>query len=253
MLAIERRRSILELIHLRGGISTTELAERTRTSPVTVRRDIRALEREGLILRTRGGAISTTHSTAYEPLYNVKIRLREAEKERIGRAAAAVIAEGDSVIFDSGSTTRSVARFARRLRMSAVALDLPTGLELADSSTVDVLIVGGHVRTELYAIVGAFAEDMLRQIHVNKLFLGADSVDLLGGVTNASPVEVPVKRLAIAAAEDVILVADSSKFGRMSLVNVCELRQVHHVVTDDGLDRETQTAIRDLGIALTLA
>jgi DeoR family fructose operon transcriptional repressor len=253
MLAIERRRSIVELVHLKGGVSTTELADRIGISLATVRRDIRALERHGLIVRTRGGAISTTHSTAYEPLYNVKIRLREPEKERIGRASAALIAEGDSVIFDSGSTTRSVARFAKRLRVSAVALDLPTGLELADSPTVDVLIVGGHVRTELYAIVGTFAEDMLRQVHVNKLFLGADSVDLAGGVTNASPTEVPVKRLAIAAAEEVILVADSSKFGRMSLVNVCDLRRVHHIVTDEGLDSEMQAAIRDLGIMLTLA
>lgn len=253
MLAVERRRSIVELVHLKGGVSTTELAERIGISLATVRRDIRALERNSLIVRTRGGAVSTTHSTAYEPLYNVKIRLREAEKEHIGRAAAALIAEGDSVIFDSGSTTRSVARSAKRLRMSAVALDLPTGLELADSPTVDVLIVGGHVRTELYAIVGAFAEEMLRQIHVNRLFLGADSVDLAGGVTNASPTEVPVKRLAIAAAHEVILVADSSKFGRMSLVKVCDIQHVHHIVTDAGLDDVMQAAVRDLGIRLTLA
>ena len=253
MLAIERRRSILDLLRTRGGISTSELAERIGTSLATARRDIRTLERNGLLVRTRGGAVSSAQGTAYEPLYGVKIRLRDAEKDRIGRAAAAMIAEGESVIFDSGSTSRRVAHHARRHRMSAVALDVPAALELAEAPAVDVLVVGGHVRTELFSIVGPFAEEMLRQIHVNRLILGADSVDLLGGVTNASPTEVPIKRLAIAAAEVVVLVADSSKFGRISLVKVCDLRQVHHVVTDAGLPSESRQTLEDLGIRVTLA
>jgi DeoR/GlpR family transcriptional regulator of sugar metabolism len=197
--------------------------------------------------------MSITHSTAYEPQYNVKVRLRQEAKERIGRAAAALIAEGDTVIFDSGSTARSVARFARARRITAVALDLPTALDLADSPTVDVLVVGGQVRRELYAVVGPFAEEVLRQLHVNRLFLGADSIDLRQGIGNASPAEVPIKRLAIAAAEEVILVADSSKFGRVSLVHVCDLRQVHHVVTDAELAPEWQQALPEMGIRLTLA
>jgi DeoR/GlpR family transcriptional regulator of sugar metabolism len=183
----------------------------------------------------------------------LKIRIHQEEMERIGRAAAALIAEGDSVIFDSGSTARSVARFAKGRRVTAIALDLPIALDLAESPSVDVLILGGQVRTGLYAVVGPFAEEMLRQIHVNRFFLGADSVDLGQGVANASPSEVPIKRLAMKAAESVILVADSSKFGKISLIQVCDLTQIHHIVTDSGLPQRFQEAIRDLGIKLTLA
>jgi DeoR/GlpR family transcriptional regulator of sugar metabolism len=179
--------------------------------------------------------------------------MHQEEKERIGRTAEALIAEGDSVIFDSGSTARSVARFAKGRRITAIALDLPVALDLADSPTVDVLMLGGQVRTGFYAAVGPFAEEMLRQIHVNRFFLGADSVDLTQGVANASPSEVPIKRLAMRAAEEVILVADSSKFGKISLVQVCDLRQIHHIVTDSGLPQEWQNAIRDMEVRLTLA
>jgi DeoR family fructose operon transcriptional repressor len=253
MFAPDRRKAILDLIQLNGGSTTLQLAERTGASLPTVRRDLRILQKQGLIVRTRGGAMTITHSTAYEPQYHVKVRLRQEAKEAIGRAAASLIAEGDTVIFDSGSTARSVARFARGRRMTAVALDLPIALDLADSPTVDVLVVGGQVRRELYAVVGPFAEEMLRQLHVNRLFLGADSVDLQQGIGNASPAEVPIKRLAIAAAGEVILVADSTKFGRVSLVHVCDLRKIHHVVTDAELDPGWQQALREMGIRLTLA
>jgi len=253
MLIAERRKQILDLVTASGGVKTTSLAEHLGVSLATVRRDLEALEREGFIVRTHGGAVSLAHSTAFEPKYRLKLRLRQEEKERIGRAAASLIREGDAVIFDSGSTALYVARNARGKRISAVTLDLPVAMELADDPTTDVLVVGGKVRTGLYAVVGPFAEEMLRQIHVNRFFLAADAVHLEEGITNATAAEVPVKRLAIRAAQEVILVADSSKFGRLNLVKVCDLGQVHRVVTDSNLPADQRKGLEELGIEVILA
>lgn len=252
MLPPERRRRILDLVNRDGGVTTTALAELLHTSLPTVRRDLELLGRQGLIIRTHGGALSHSRSTAYEPPYRQKVHLRAEAKERIGRAAAALIKERDTVIFDSGSTCFQVARQAHGRPFTAVALDLPLALELADDPKVEVLVVGGKARTGLYSLVGPMAEGMLAQLHVNRFFLGADAVHSAHGVTNATAAEVPAKRLAIRAAQEVILVADSSKFQALALIEVCRLDEIHHVITDRDLAPEVARAIRRKHIRLTL-
>ena len=251
MLTAERRKRILDLVNLDGGVRTTALAEATRASLPTVRRDLEFLGRQGLVIRTHGGAVAHSRSTTYEPPYRQKIHLAAEEKERIGKAAAALIAEGDCVILDSGSTCMQIARHAHGKTFTAVVLDLPIAMELADDPRVDVLVVGGKARTGLYCMVGPLTEDTLEQLHVNRLFLGADGIHVSYGVTNATAAEVPVKRAAIRAAQEVVLVADSSKFQRQVLMQVCSLDAVHHIVTDRGLPAKVLRALRRRSIRVT--
>jgi DeoR family transcriptional regulator, fructose operon transcriptional repressor len=251
MLAAERRKRILDLVNQDGGVRTTALAEVMRASLPTVRRDLEFLGRQGLVIRTHGGAVAHSRSTAYEPPYQQKVHLAAEAKERIGKAAASLIAEGDSVILDSGSTCLQVARHAHGKVFTAVVLDLPIALELADDPRVDVLVVGGKARTGLHCMVGPLAEETLGQFHVNRLFLGADGIHVTHGVTNATAAEVPVKRAAIRAAQEVVLVADSSKFQRQVLMRVCPLDAVHHIVTDRGLSAAVLRALRRRSIRVT--
>jgi DeoR/GlpR family transcriptional regulator of sugar metabolism len=252
MLLAERQKRILDLINRNGGVSTNTLADTFRASLPTVRRDLEILSRQGLIVRTHGGAVSHAHSPGQEPLYRQKVQLRAEEKERIGRAAATLITEQDTIIFDSGSTTFQVARSAHGKVFTAVTLDLPMALELADDSKIEVLVAGGKARTGLYSLVGPLAESMLGQLHVHRFFLGADAVDLAHGVTNATAAEVPVKRMAIQAAQEVILVADSSKFQTRTLMDVCRLEDIQHIITDRGLAPEIVRALRRKHIRLTI-
>jgi DeoR/GlpR family transcriptional regulator of sugar metabolism len=180
------------------------------------------------------------------------VHLRAEEKERIGRAGATLIAEGDTVILDSGSTCLQIARHAHGKSFTTVALDLPVAMELADDPKVEVLVTGGKARTGLYSLVGPVAEAMLGQLHVNRFFLGADAVHTVHGVTNATAAEVPVKRLGVRAAREVVLVADSSKFQSLALMEVCRLDQIHHIISDRSLSPAAAQAIRRKHIRLTL-
>jgi DeoR/GlpR family transcriptional regulator of sugar metabolism len=252
VLAAARRKHILDMVNSDGGVRTTALPAMLNTSLPTIRRDLEILHRQGLLIRTHGGAVSHSRSTTFEPPYRQKVHLQAEEKDRIGKAAAALIAEGDSVIFDSGSTCLQIARHAHGKPFTAIALDLPVAVELADDPKIDLLVVGGKVRTGLYSFVGPLTEELLTQFHVNRFFLAVDGVHLSHGITNATAAEVPVKRAAIRAAQEVILVTDSSKFQRQALMRVCSLEAVHQVITTRAVPAEVPRALRRRSVRVLL-
>jgi DeoR/GlpR family transcriptional regulator of sugar metabolism len=247
-----RHKRLLDLVNREGAVSTAGLGRLLRVSLATIRRDLELLGRRGAIVRTHGGAVSHARSTAYEPPYRQKVHVRAEEKERIGRAAADLIVAGEAVILDSGSTCLQIARYAHGKSFTAVTLDLPAAMELADDPKVELLVVGGKARTGLYSLVGPLAEQIIGQLHVNRFFLGADAVHAVHGVTNATAAEVPVKRLSLRAAREAVLVADSSKFQSVALIEVCRLKEIHRIVTDRALPSEVARAIRRQGVRLTL-
>ncbi|MDI6771575.1 MAG: DeoR/GlpR transcriptional regulator, partial [bacterium] len=154
-------------------------------------------------------------------------------KERIAKGAARLVSPGTTIILDSGSTTLALARLLAGQRITVIALDLPAAQAAAAGQT-EVLLVGGRVRNGLYSLVGPWAEDTMRGLHGDLFFLGADAVDN-DEVTNSAVDEAAVKRLAIRAAREVILLADHSKFGRKALAQVCRLDELSAVVTDRGI------------------
>jgi len=248
----KRRKCILDLVGQDAGVTTGDLAHRFGVSPSTIRRDLEYLETRGLLLKTHGGALPRSFSTSHEDPYRLKSQLQTAEKAVIG-AAAACIVEGDTVVIDSGTTALEVARHARNTRFSAVALDLPVAMELAENPLVDLIVLGGNVRTGFFSIVGSLAAEMLGKLHVNKFFLGADAIHLEHGITNATVAEAPLKQLALRMARETILVSDSTKFGKISLMHVCDLREVHKIVTDTHLSPQTLSQLRELGVEVVLA
>lgn len=229
-LPIERRQRILHLLETRGGLRTAELQRAVGASMATIRRDLNDLAAQNLIERTHGGALPRARGTAHEPPFSVKSALMREEKERIAKAAARLVSPGSTIILDSGSTVLALARELAGQRITVIALDLPAAQAAAVGQT-EVLQVGGRVRNGLYSLVGPWAEDTLRGLHGDLFFLGADAVDD-DEVTNSTVDEAAVKRLAIGAAREVILLADHSKFGRRALAQVCRLDELSAVVTD---------------------
>lgn len=249
MLAEDRHNKILSMVRATGAMRTVDLAAELRVSEATVRRDLDHLADRELLQRTHGGAVPVGQSTAYEPLYSTKARKQAQAKRRIGEAAAARIKDQDTIILDSGTTALSVARACHGKRISLLALDIKVAVELADIEGITVHLVGGQLRRGFYSLVGPHAEQVLKQFHVNLFFLGADAVSLAGGVTNATTEEVNVKRLAIAAADQTVLVADATKFGHDAMFTVCPLGQVDHIITDDALAASERVRLDEAGIS----
>jgi DeoR/GlpR family transcriptional regulator of sugar metabolism len=247
MLASMRQERIRQLVEERGGVRVADVAVELGVSDMTVRRDIAALARRGLVARVHGGATATDGRSAEEPGFAVKSTLQLPEKAAIAAAAIALISPGDSVAISAGTTTHAVARCLRdHADLTVVTNSLPVAQELHDGSRVDrtVLLTGG-VRTPSDALVGPVAVAALHRLHVDWLFLGVHGIDERCGLTTPNLVEADTDRALVAAARRVVVVADSSKWGVVGLATIVDLEEVDVLVTDDGLPEDARKVVQD--------
>lgn len=245
---------LLDLLTMAGSGNVEELADQLDVSHATIRRDLHVLAQAGHVLRTHGGAVLPHASAAFEPLHQEKRSVRANAKAAIARVAARVVQDGDVVVLDSGSTTLALAVELRPKReLTVITSDLKVALDLATMSAHEVIVTGGRVRAQLFSLIGPLAEAGLRQLHADHAFLGADAIDLERGVTNANIDEAAVKRRALASCRRATLLADHSKFDRVSLAHVCPLGDFDSIITDDGIDRECYDRYQRAGVPITLA
>lgn len=253
MLPDQRRKKLLEVLGLAGAADVAHLSGALDVSSATVRRDLQYLEEQGYLRRTHGGAVLPFESTAFYPHHENKLQQNQAEKLAIARAAAGRVVDGDVVVLDSGTTTLLLARELRAKHdLTVVTSDLKIALELTDVPGFEVICVGGTVRPRSYNTLGPFAEQTLRELHANHAFLGADGIDLVAGVTNATVTEVPVKRLMMRCGLVVTVIADHAKFGRVGLAKVAGLSDVDEILTGPGLAPELVRRYRAAGARLTV-
>jgi DeoR family transcriptional regulator of aga operon len=254
LLVEERRRRILDLIHTRERLTVDELVRQFGVSAVTVRGDLDALATSGEIVRSHGGAIKVRDAFPDLPL-NVKETLHHAEKVRIGYAAAQLIREDEIVILDSGTTTAEIARQVKFLKLKSLTVvtnALNVGLELANLPHVRIVMVGGLLRHTSSSTVGPHAEQTLRGLNADRLFLGVDALDPDIGVSTPDLLEAQVNRLMIKVSREVTAVADSSKFLRRSLSIIAEMSAIHRVITDDNADPRIVEQFRARNIEVLL-
>jgi DeoR family fructose operon transcriptional repressor len=245
----ERKQRILAALHQKPTVRVNELGRALRVSTASIRRDLADLERVGLLKRAHGGAISARLATP-EPSLAEKVDQYQTEKTAIARLAAALVQRGDTIFLDAGSTTRQIAHELRHHQgVTVVTNALNIAWELA-SSELELVVVGGQVRRGILSHVGPLAEQTIAAVHVDKLFLGANAVDIEKGITTPNLTEAQTKRVMVEHASEVILVADHSKFGRVTFSRICGLDRVHHVITDDRLPAHTADALTSLGIKL---
>lgn len=251
VLAPERRRVIADLIRDRGSVHAAELAQLFGVTGETIRRDLTALADLGVLERAHGGALAAVDG---ETTFSQRLTVRQAEKNAIAREAATLVRDGSRIILDSGTTTAGLARLLRDKRNLLVVTNAVTNAwELMKFREVTVILTGGIVRRSTFGAVGDLAVDALRQLHVDQTFLAINGVSAARGLTYPSFKEVAVKRAMIAAASEVILLADSSKIGLESLVQVAPITAVHRIITAGDIDPDEARRIRDAGVDLIVA
>ncbi len=246
MLARQRQERILEEVRVRGGARVSDLVDLLDVSDMTVRRDIAALARRGLVARVHGGATAVTGRSAEEPGFEAKFSLQTTQKEAIAREAAALVGPGASVAVSAGTTTYAVALELREIPdLTVVTNSIPVAdlLHSQHRDDLNVLLTGG-TRTPSDALVGPLGVSALRTLHVDWLFLGVHGVDERAGLTTPNLVEAETNRALIAAARRVVVTADSSKWGVVGLSSMARLDEVDVLVTDDGLDGDVARVVR---------
>jgi DeoR/GlpR family transcriptional regulator of sugar metabolism len=249
MFPAKRQKKVLEYINEQGSANIEELLNLVKVSQSTIRRDLKKLAQKGLINRTHGGAVKKTSSTSFEMRPKEKRFKQLKEKRYIAKIAANYILAGESIILDAGSTNYAIAQeLADKKNITVITFDLRIALE-TELSHESVLVVPGGIRREDYeVVVGSNVENFIRDLSVDKAFLGADAVDIEHGITNATFSEVTIKQQIIESAKETFLVADHTKFGRTSLVNVADLRQVEYLITDNKIKQKTVNKLEKLGI-----
>jgi DeoR family transcriptional regulator of aga operon len=252
MLNLERHNKILELIDEFGKVQVNELSRLFKASEVTIRNDLKDLHKRGLIRRAHGGAVRM-ETVNVDASLQVKASLQADEKQRIGAAAAALIKDGDTIILDSGTTTQQIAKqIKNRKDLTVITNGINIAMELLGTKDIRLIMLGGMVRQNSYSAVGHFAEDMLRQLSADKLFLAVDAFDLNFGLSTPNPEESKVNQGMVEIATETILVADSSKAGKRSLSRIVTLAAIDTIITDKLLPAETQAELRSRDIELIL-
>lgn len=245
MLAERRHGLILDALRADGPATVTALAQRLGASEATVRRDLSQLDDEGLLRRVYGGAAPIDGRD--DPFVDVA-EVRVAEKDAIASRCAELVHDGETVLLDIGTTAHRVARQLRGRSLTVVTSNLAVYEELADDTSIELVLLGGMLRREYRSLVGFLTEDNLRQVHADRLFLGTSGVRPGGQVMDTTVVEVPVKRAMIAASDQVVLVADADKFPGTGMARVCGPEELDVVVTNAGADAVTTAAFREVGV-----
>lgn len=252
MLNEERRRAIVESLNRDGRVLVGDLARQFQTSQVTIRNDLEVLHAHGFLHRTHGGALPSRDSAVLDPSLREKEKVHWREKLRIAEAAAALVEEGQVVILDSGTTTTAIARALRSFHdLTIITNAVNIASELAGTD-LEVILTGGTLRKNSFSLVGPVAEDTLRRLHADILFLGVDGFDVHYGLSTPNLLEAKVNRIMVEISNKVVLACDSSKFGRRSLSQISPTSAIDHVITDREVPRSHLKTLKQSKIEVTL-
>ena len=248
----ERRRDIVDFVNQNGRALVRELAKRFGTAEITIRRDLEMLHDRGLIYRTHGGALPIRAGSESDRDLTERELQHPREKQKIAAAAARMVKEGQSIILDSGSTTTAIARSLRDFKnLTVITNAINIAGEMAGSS-VEVILTGGMLRKNSFSLVGPIAEETLRHLKADMLFLGVDGFDTKSGLSTPNLLEAQLNRLMVSTAARVIAVCDSSKFGRSSLSSIVPITSIHGVITDKQIPKADLRALKKTGLEVTL-
>jgi DeoR/GlpR family transcriptional regulator of sugar metabolism len=222
---------------VRGGtqIPIRQLATDLGCSEMTIRRDLDALARAGVLHRVHGSAVGVS-LRADEVPYAVRVFEAAAAKERIGRAVADLIADGETVALDSGTTAAAVAHALHGRSITILPLGLRTLVDLADDERIHLIAPGGDIRHGELVVTGDLAEVAFERLHFDTFVLGCCGIDAQNGVTTHVPADARIKRAAVASARRTIAIADATKLGAVAFGHVCSLSAIERLVTDAGTE-----------------
>ncbi|MFJ2955205.1 DeoR/GlpR family DNA-binding transcription regulator [Streptomyces sp. NPDC087270] len=249
MASSERHRQIVEAVRAEGRLGVAELAALTGASEMTVRRDLEILAGQGVLERYRGGARSLL-LRGEEPPFALRETESRAVKQRIAAEVAALVADGETVVLDSGTTCLEVARVLQQRRLTVMPLSLHAANALTGAARLRLIIPGGEPRPGELALTGPLTESALAALRFDTAVLGCCGLSAADGLTAYDLAEAAVKRAAIASARRVIAVADAAKFSRTALAFVVPVTALHTVVTDDRASQDELSALTTAGVTV---
>ena len=251
----KRRERILTMLREHGSVQVNALSQIFHVSSQTIRQDLGFLERIGTAVRAYGGAVLRERQTmAPEAALETKRQRYAAEKAAIGKRAAAMVGEGETIVLDSGTTTLQIAvHLPKDLELTVLTNDLAIAGEISSHQKINLLMLGGTLRRRNMSLYGTQAEHAMRDLSVDKLFLGVDGFDLIKGVTTHFEPEAVLNRMMCEAAAEIVVVMDSSKFGKICLHRIVEPARIDQLITDERVTRDLQSALTDMGVEITMA
>jgi DeoR family fructose operon transcriptional repressor len=255
MLAEERRFQIREMLTAQRTVSAAELCNRLNVTAATIRRDLAALEQEGVLVRSHGGAVSRMSSTNFQPTYDALLRSENEEKQQIARAAEQFVLDGDTIFLEGSTTVFELARrLVHRHRLTVVTNSPTIVCELQRSNAgVTVMCTGGDLQKDTFYLYGEWTQRSLSEIRLDKAILGVSAIDPKYGVSTAHHAEAQITRLVSKAAKTRIALADHTKFGRQRFAFVGPVTDIDILITDSGTEAKHLQDLRDAGLQVIVA
>ncbi len=227
----ERRQSIITALASAGQLSVIELSERFGVSEVTIRQDLQALSDQGMLLRTRGGALSIDAMPEFS--FDVRQQQQAARKMRIGQAAAKLVNAGDTIILDASTTAQATIPFLKKLpELTIITNSLRVAMSLLDAPQIQVFLPGGGLRRESISLVGRPQTQLFQEMHVQIGFFGARGLTAEEGLTDVNLNEVAMKRAMVERCRRVVGVVDTRKWGNVATATFADLNQVDTIISD---------------------
>jgi len=249
----ERRRAIIEIIEIQNSVTVANLCERLDVSEMTVRRDLRMLNNEGLIQRVHGGAVSR-RGRSYETPFRIRETVNKEKKLAIASETLKLICEGDSLAIDVGTTTLCVAEGLVGIpNLTVVTSSLHVANVLSDAPNMRVILSGGILRDQEKSMVGHIAERVYSDFHVDKAIIGIGGINVTNGLTEYNLEDALVKRAILENSEQNIILTDSTKLGRKVFSQVASLSVVDVIITDWNAPDEIINELEELGIEVIIA
>ncbi len=251
IITIDRRVKILDILNSSGQVAVNELSKIFDVSEVTIRNDLSQLENKGLLIKTRGGALKI-QSVGIDQHLNEKAKINSKDKQAIGKKAAEIINDNETIIIDSGTTTVEIAKnLAGKKNLTVVTNALNIASQLINDD-IRVIVLGGLMRSNSLSLVGPIAENSIKNFYCDKCFIGVDGIDSASGIFTPIPEEASLNKLMIEYSKEVVVVTDSSKFKRKSFGFIAPISKVNMIITDSKIPEDEFTNLQNMGIKVIL-
>lgn len=248
----KRHKYILEQLKINGYVKVQDLSSKLNVSEVTIRKDLKYLESKKMLYRNHGSA-SNLSSIISDRHIDIKEKIHTEEKIRIAKEAHGLLEPNDKIIIASGTTLLAFANEIRATEnITVMTSSVKVSLALCYNPNIEIIQLGGIIRKNSVSVIGHYAEHILEGLSCNKLFLGVDGLDLDYGLTTSDMNEARINQQMIDAAQKIIVLTDSSKFGKRGFCKICDFNKIHHIITDRNAPAHTIDMLREREIEVTL-